>query len=148
MAKDSLVAEGLVNGKVVCRHELRPARRPAKLRLRLDATIPELQADGSTVIPVVAEVTDQDGNVKRLSNEKIVFSVEGAGSAVNEGPQDVVWGTAPLLVRVGDQPGEIKISARVRNTGTTGTQAPAAAEPLILQVKPDTSLRLDPAPSH
>lgn len=145
MAKDSLVAEGLVNGKVVCRHELRPARRPAKLRLRLDATIPELQADGSTVIPVVAEVTDQDGNVKRLSNEKIVFSVEGAGSAVNEGPQDVVWGTAPLLVRVGDQPGEIKISARVRNTGT---QAPAAAEPLILQVKPDTSLRLDPAPSH
>ena len=142
LAQDCVVAEGLIDGKVVCRHELRPARRPAKLRLRVDATLPELCADGCTVVPVVAEVVDQDGHVKRLSNEKIVFKVEGAGEAVNRGPQDVVWGTAPLLVRVGEQPGEIRITASVQHAGT---QAPKPAEPLLLQVKPNSIPELAPA---
>lgn len=142
IAQDSLVAEGLIKGRVVCRHEVRPARRATGLRLRVDGAMPPLIADGSTVVPVVAEVVDQAGYVKRLSNEEIVFDVHGAGEAVSRDPQRVVWGTAPLLVRLGTEPGKLTIQAHVHHEGT---QTPSAAQPLILDVAPDTRLKLPAA---
>lgn len=141
-AVDEMVAEGLIDGKVVCRDVVRPARRPSRLRLRVDASLPDLRADGSSLVPVVAEVTDDAGSVKRLSNEWVQFSVEGAGEAVDGSPRQVEWGSAPLLMRVGDVPGEIRVRARLLHEGS---QAPQEAPVLVIPVGADDALSLPSA---
>lgn len=119
-----LVAEGLIGGKVVTRHEVRPSRRAEKIRLRLDREEGvELSANGSDVFAVVAEVTDSRGTVKRLNDEEIVFSIEGPAELLTDSPdgtlvQPVKWGSTPALVRLGTQPGTVTVKASVKHPGS------------------------------
>ena len=76
-----LVAEGIIGDSVVCRVEKMPSRRSTKLRLYADEMGRQLVADGSDFIVVVAEVTDDNGNVRRLARESITFSVEGKAAS-------------------------------------------------------------------
>ena len=96
-----MVAEGIIDGKVVCTQKKMPSRRSTKLRLYADTQKVNLVADGSDFIVVVAEVTDDSGNVRRLAKENIVFTVEGEGA------------------------GKIRVKAHVQ---FEGTQAPTATE--------------------
>jgi beta-galactosidase len=114
----SLVAEGLIDGKVVCRTQKMPARRSNKLRLTLDNEGQPLIADGSDFIPVICEVTDDDGNVRRLAKEQILFSIEGEGEIIGDAriganPRAVEFGSAPVLVRSTLTAGKIRLHARV-----------------------------------
>ena len=125
-----MVAEGIIDGKVVCRQEKMPSRRSTKLRLYADEMGKQLVADGSDFIVVVCEVTDDNGNVRRLAKENIRFSVEGEGSiigdaSINANPRAVEWGSAPVLIRSTKKAGKIKIKAEVQ---FPGTHAPTPAE--------------------
>lgn len=119
-----LVAEGLIDGKVVTTDEMRPARRPEKILLRLDreeGVAPV--ANGSAVFTVIAEVADRRGRVKRLNNEEIVFSVEGPAELVTDSPdgtwtQPVKWGSAPALIRLATKPGTVTVKATVKHPGS------------------------------
>ena len=122
-----LVAEGLIGGKVVTRHEVRPSRRAENIRLRLEREVGvdgvELSANGAVVFAVVAEVTDSRGTVKRLNDEEIVFSIEGPAELLTDSPdgtlvQPVKWGSAPALVRLGTQPGTVTVKASVKHPGS------------------------------
>ncbi len=111
-------AEGYVDGKVVVREKKMPSRRETKLQLRPDNEGQPLLADGSDFIPIIAEVTDDLGNVRRLAKENILFTVEGegeiiGGSAIDANPRAVEWGSAPVLVRSTVFAGKIKVTARV-----------------------------------
>ena len=128
--KVNMVAEGIIDGKVVCTTKRMPSRRSTKLRLKLDTEGKQLVADGSDFIVVVAEVTDDSGNVRRLAKENIVFSIEGEGeiigdASIHANPRPVEFGTAPLLVRSTGRAGKVKVTARVQ---FEGTHAPASAE--------------------
>lgn len=128
--KVSLVAEGFVGGKVVAREKKMPSRRSTKLQLRLDNEGQPLTADGSDFIPVVAEVTDDQGNVRRLAKEHILFSVEGegviiGGSSIGANPRAVEFGSAPVLVRSTAVPGRITLTARALYEGEN-TPTPAS----------------------
>ncbi|MDE5919220.1 MAG: glycoside hydrolase family 2, partial [Duncaniella sp.] len=110
----NMVAEGIVDGKVVATERKMPSRRSTKLRLRADYDGKPLVADGSDFIVVIAEVTDDNGNVRRLAKENIVFTVEGEGeiigdASIHANPRPVEWGSAPVLIRSTRTPGEIKI---------------------------------------
>ena len=123
-----LVAEGIRNGQVVCTAEKMPARRSTKLRLYSDEMGRPLVADGSDFVVVVAEVTDDNGNARRLAREHISFTVEGEGCIIGDAsiaanPRQVEWGTAPVLVRSTHQAGPIRIIARPT---FEGIHAPAA----------------------
>lgn len=114
----SFIAEGLINGKVVCREKKMPSRRSAKLCLSIDNAGQHLTANGSDFIPVICEVTDDDGNVRRLAKEQILFSVEGEGEIIGDAiiganPRTVEFGSAPVLIRSTTTAGKIKIKARV-----------------------------------
>ena len=63
-----LLAEGLIDGKVVATHKVVPARRPEKILLWMDNEGTDLKADGSDFVTVVAAVADKNGNIKRLNN--------------------------------------------------------------------------------
>ncbi len=126
----NMVAEGIVAGKVVATQRKMPSRRSTKLRLYTDWNGKPLVADGSDFIVVVAEVTDDNGNVRRLAKENILFTVEGEGeiigdASIHANPRPVEWGSAPVLIRSTRTPGKIRISARVE---FPGTHAPTPAE--------------------
>jgi len=128
--KVSFVAEGIINGKVVCSYKRMTSRRSTKLRLTLDHEGQALVADGSDFAVVIAEVTDDSGNVRRLAKENVVFSVEGEGSIIGDtnigaNPRAVEFGSAPVLIRSTNKAGKIKVKAHVQ---FEGTHAPASAE--------------------
>lgn len=125
-----MVAEGIINGKVVCTQKKMPSRRSTKLRLYVDTQKVNLIADGSDFIVVVAEVTDDSGNVRRLAKENIVFTIEGEGEIIGDAtiganPRTVEFGSAPVLIRSTRKAGKMKVKARVQ---FEGTQAPTATE--------------------
>jgi beta-galactosidase len=125
-----MVAEGIINGKVVCKREKMPSRRSTKLRLYVDEMGKQLVADGSDFIVVVCEVTDDLGHVRRLAKENIRFTIEGEGeiigdASINANPRAVEWGSAPVLIRSTKQAGKIKVKAEVQ---FPGTHAPTPAE--------------------
>lgn len=128
--KVNLVAEGIINGKVVCSTKKMPSRRSTKLRLSIDHQGQTLIADGSDFLVVIAEVTDDSGNVRRLAKENIVFTVEGEGEIVGDekisaNPRAVEFGSAPVLIRSTQKEGKIKVTAHVQ---FEGTNAPTPAE--------------------
>lgn len=137
--KVNFLVEGIIDGKVVCSEKKMPSRRSTKLRLYVDQLGKPLVADGSDFIVVVAEVTDDSGNVRRLAKENIVFTVEGEGEIIGDrsigaNPRAVEWGSAPVLIRSTTQAGKIKVKAHVQ---FEGTQAPAAAEIEMTSVPSD-----------
>jgi len=124
-----LLAEGLMDGKVVATHEVHPARRPEKLLLWVDDENVDLRADGSDFVTVVAAVADKNGNIKRLNNYYVKFHVEGEGRILGDAgvlanPAPVKWGTAPVLIQSTLKPGKIKVTASVL---FEGSQMPASA---------------------
>ena len=132
-----LLAEGLIAGKVVATHKVVPARRPEKILLWMDNEGTDLKADGSDFVTVVAAVADKNGNIKRLNNYNIRFSIEGegrllGGPGVLANPVPVKWGTAPVLVQSTLKPGKIRITASVL---FEGSQMPISGE-LEFESKP------------
>lgn len=132
-----LLAEGLIDGKVVATHKVVPARRPEKILLWMDNEGTDLKADGSDFVTVVAAVADKNGNIKRLNIYNIRFSIEGegrllGGPGVLANPVPVKWGTAPVLVQSTLKPGKIRITASVL---FEGSQMPISGE-LELESKP------------
>lgn len=128
--KVNMVAQGIVNGKVVCTSRRMPSRRSTRLRLYADTMGKPLVADGSDFVVVVAEVTDDNGNVRRLAKECVKFTVTGEGSIIDDGtinanPRQVEWGSAPILLRSTRKAGKIHIRAEVQ---FPGTHAPTPAE--------------------
>ncbi len=136
-ADSYLLAEGLVDGKVVATHKVMPARRPSQIKLWADNGGMQTTADGSDLITIVAAITDDNGNIKRLNNCHIKFEIEGPGELVASeetftNPRAVQWGTAPILVRAKAQEGSIKIKASVV---PSGIHTPVSAELVIPTTK-------------
>ncbi|MGL4805041.1 MAG: glycoside hydrolase family 2 protein, partial [Bacteroidales bacterium] len=132
-----MLAEGLIDGKVVATYRREPGRRPSRVVLWLDNEDVSLRADGSDMVTVVAGIADHKGNIKRLNNSFIKFHVEGEGRLVGDAehfnnPRPVVWGTAPILVRSTNKAGKIKVTAEVM---FEGQQMPAGGE-LIFESVP------------
>ncbi len=132
-----LLAEGIVDGKVVATHKVMPARRPSKIILWADNEGTETIADGSDLITVIAAIADENGNIKRLNNYHIKFEIEGPGELVASketftNPREVQWGTAPILVRAKAQTGNIKVKASVV---PNGIHTPMPAELIIPTTK-------------
>ncbi len=114
----SFIAEGIINGQTVCSTKKMPSRRSTNLSLRIDHYGQDLVADGSDFLVVIAEVTDDNGNLRRLAKDNILFSVEGEGEIIGDAsiganPRAVEFGSAPVLIRSTKQAGKIKVKARV-----------------------------------
>jgi beta-galactosidase len=148
--KVSFVAEGLIDGKVVCSMKKMPSRRSTKLRLFIDNAGQKLVADGSDFIPVICEVTDDEGNVRRLAKENILFSVEGEGDIIGDdgmgaNPRAVEFGSAPVLIRSTLKPGKINVHARVL---FEGENAPTPASIEFESIHPSYPLAYSETPQR
>lgn len=116
-------AEGIVNNQVVITKKIYPSRRAEQIRLRIDNENMNLVADGSDFVVVIAEMTDRNGNVKRLNNDYIKFSISGEGRIIGDesiiaNPKPIQWGSAPIIVQSTTNPGKIHITASVLYPGS------------------------------
>lgn len=139
------LAEGLIDGKVVATEKKWPTRRPSRLVLFTDDGGMQLRADGSDIVTVVCAMEDDRGMVKRLNNERVLFTVEGPavllGNEQNGGnPVTLSWGTAPILLRATTEPGEIKVHATLVYSGDV---TPRAAELVLRSASPEYPLLFD-----
>lgn len=111
-----MVAEGLIDGQVVCREAKQYPQRTAGLRLEVDDEGVPLQADGSDFVPVRAYVVDEYGTTKVLESAYVTFHVDGPGAIIggeaNHGnPMKTEFGEATALVRAGMTPGTLHVTA-------------------------------------
>jgi beta-galactosidase len=83
--KGILKAVARNKGKVVAEQELKTATAAAKIKLSIDK--PTIQNNWDDVVYVTAMVTDENGNDILTADNKIKFSIEGAGviAAVDNG---------------------------------------------------------------
>ncbi|MBN1651435.1 MAG: glycoside hydrolase family 2 protein [Bacteroidales bacterium] len=117
-----LLAEGLIDGKVVATCKQYPSEAPDHIRLRLDNDSLNLLANGSDFVTVIAELVDKKGIVKRLNNSSVAFSIEGEGrllgdESIQANPCNLSWGSAPILVQATTKAGKIKIFASILHEG-------------------------------
>ena len=114
-----LLAEGIIDGKVVTTHKVRSALKPTQLRLRIDSES-DLVADGSDIAIIIAELIDNEGNIKRLNNDYVKFSIDGPARIIESNPsglRKLDWGTAPVLIQSTSEAGRITVKAELEVTG-------------------------------
>ena len=142
---DYYLAEGYIDGKVAATHKRFPARRPARLMLKADDGGMPLRADGSDLVTIICSVCDENGNIRVLNNERILFSVEGEGQLLgNEqnggNPVNVSFGTAPILLRATTNPGTIRVKAQLVYSGNASVKD---AEMTLTSIAPEHPLLFD-----
>lgn len=135
----SLMAIGYANGKEVIRVTRKPAKRPSKLKLVTDLEGRKPLADGNFIIPVFAEMQDENGLIQRLNESLVHFSVKGEGLLIGKdlpgiNPHKIIWGTAPALVRTTLKAGTIEVIASMEYPGE---QTPAS-DTLYIETQPAT----------
>lgn len=112
-----ILVEGLdANGNVVATHTRSMSRRPAKLHIEVDTMNLAMVANGGDLVVVTAQMVDEWGQIKRLNNEEIKFTIEGEGRLIGSpetltNPVAVEWGEASILVQSTTTPGKVKITA-------------------------------------
>ncbi len=114
--KLEMVAEGLIDGKVVCREAKPYPQRTAGLHLEVDDLGVPLQADGSDFVPVRAYVVDKYGTTRVLESTYVHFHVDGPGEIIGSdanqaNPMKAEFGVATALVRAGLAPGTLHVTA-------------------------------------
>jgi beta-galactosidase len=110
------------DGKVVAEQTIKTAGQPAVIRLTPDRS--EINADGTDLSYVAAEVLDKDGNLCPWAEDEITFSVSGAGRNVgvdNGSPislerfkadhRKAFYGKAMLIVQSDGTKGNISVKA-------------------------------------
>lgn len=112
-----LVAEGIVDGKVVATHSVRTPEQPRQVKIWLKEENIQPVADGSDMIPVYFKVCDSNGTLVNTSDVRIHISVSGEGSLIGDGIeriginlQLVEGGVGYALIRTTCRPGKIHIS--------------------------------------
>ncbi|MCG8476397.1 MAG: hypothetical protein MI784_13095, partial [Cytophagales bacterium] len=115
-----ILAEGIIDGKVVATAKRRPSLRPTRLELRADYDGLQPAANGSDIVKVAAYLVDQRGVAKRLNREQVRFQVSGQGELIggsSGGLAAIEWGTAAVLVRTGTEAGKIHVKASISRGG-------------------------------
>lgn len=115
-APPELKAEGLIGGRVVVSHIVRPPGQPKQLTLRVDTAGHELIADGADFVRVHAAVCDARGTICPTADDWIHFTVTGAATVIDApglhaNPFRAETGIASALIRATHRPGPITITA-------------------------------------
>ena len=113
-----MVAEGIIDGKVVTKQVRSYAGRTTAVKLELDNWGMPLIADGSDFTPLRVNIVDQNGTLKVLAPGYVFFTIEGPGEIIGgefnqANPMRAEFGTATALIRSTTTPGKIKVKAYV-----------------------------------
>jgi beta-galactosidase len=80
----SLLAEGLIGGKVVATHLVHSPGEPKSIQLSVDTCGVDPVADGADWVRVVAYICDARGMTYPYADDMITFSVSGEGALIGD----------------------------------------------------------------
>jgi beta-galactosidase len=112
----ALVAEGLIDGKVVATYRLSSPGVPAILQLEVDLCGVDPVADGADWVRVYAHVCDVRGTTHPYADDVVSFSVSGEGAIIGDekifaNPVRAEAGIATALVRTTTVAGVVTVHA-------------------------------------
>ena len=110
-----LVASGFVNGKKVIETSRKTPGAASLINLSYDESGKELKSGCNDVIFVYASINDKQGTLIPDYNEMVEFSIKGDASILGLNPIRAEAGIATILIKAGNSPGNIEVSARSKN---------------------------------
>ena len=90
-----------------------------KITLRVDYSGKDLQAGKNDIVFVYAEITDNNGTVINNAEDSVDFEVSGDAKIIGPAMVKTEAGIAAILLKAGDRPDKITISARSRMQKTS-----------------------------
>lgn len=117
-----LVAEGVIDDKVVAKDIRQAASRVAGLELEVDYLGHPLVANGGDFVAARAYFVDKHGNRRVLARNNVYFKIEGEGEIIGDhkiqaNPFKSQFGTAVVFVKSTTIPGTITLTAFTTNMG-------------------------------
>lgn len=119
---ETLVAIGYVHGKKVVETTRTTPGVPSQIHLSWDESGKPLKAGCNDVVFVYAAVTDKEGTVNPGFDQVIEFEVAGDASIIGPKAMPAEAGIATILLKAGDSPGKIKITAKATGLETKSFQ--------------------------
>lgn len=106
-----LRAVGYIDGEEVAEHIQATPGEAQSIELEVDFSNKPLQAGQKDVVFVYASVVDENGTVVPNADHEIYFEVKGNAELVGQNPISAEAGIATILLRAGDKPGMLLITA-------------------------------------
>ena len=107
----TLKAVGYINNKKIIQEIRSTHETAAKINLHADYSGKELKAGQNDIIFIYADVTDNNETIIYNAKNLIEFDVTGDAEIVGLRTMPAEAGTATILLKAGENAGEIKISA-------------------------------------
>lgn len=107
----TLRAVGYIDGEEVTEYTQTTPGEPSAIELDIDLSSKPLEAGQKDVVFVYASVVDRNGTVVPDAENKIRFKIEGNAALVGQNPISAEAGIATILLRAGDSPGTVTITA-------------------------------------
>lgn len=104
-------AVGFRKGKVVSEHKVTTAGKPSHLKLVIDES--GIAPARNDVVFVYALICDEQGSLVHSASDSIIFHIEGA-QLCSPAFLQAEAGIATALIRTGNMPGHIRISAEAK----------------------------------
>ncbi len=120
-----LKAVGIKKGSEFAANTVHTPGTPSALRLSIDLSNKQLNADGSDIIFVYASVVDSLGNLVHAADSLIEFSVRGDATLIGHNPVRAEAGIATILLKAGTNPGKVLI--RSTSDGMSGAEVMTVA---------------------
>ncbi len=113
----ALTAKGYLKGQKVTETTVNTPGEPSKINLSVDLSGKDLKAGCNDIVFVYASVTDAKGTLVPTDTRKIAFKVEGDASLIGTNAIEAEAGIATILLKAGNKPGNIKITASAVGLG-------------------------------
>lgn len=137
-----LIAEGIVDGKVVAKHTVRTPGAPEKVVIEIPESGIRAIADGSDMIPVYFKICDANETLIHNSSARIHIKVSGEGVLIGDSiarigvnPQQVEAGIGFAFIRTTRHSGKIRIAAS--SEGLQATEITIRTYPSKEEILPD-----------
>ncbi len=108
----TLKAVGYIDGQKETETTRVTPGQPHGIQLDIDISGKELETGQKDVVFVYASIVDSDGITVPADSSSVTFSVDGAAELVGQNPINAEAGIASILLRAGDQGGEVSIQAK------------------------------------
>ena len=111
----TLTALGFNNGKEVVRSVQKTPAAPSHIKLAIDYSGKKIKPGKPDVIFVYARIVDANGTLITGAQNSLQFTVKGNVELVGTNPVKVEAGIAAILLKTGNNSGEITITAAAEN---------------------------------
>ena len=106
-----LVAKGYVNGKLTIEAIQRTPGNAKAIKLWIDQSGKELESNCNDIVFAYAAIVDENGTVLPLAKNSVRFSLTGNAEIMGGNPINAEAGIATVLLKAGESPGDIELSA-------------------------------------